>query len=123
MSNAKQVGTKIAELCRQGKGMAAIETYYADNVVSIESVAMGDGSREVSGKQAVIGKSKWWEENHEVHSAEVNGPFPHGDDKFALRFNFEVTNKPSGKRQVMDEIAIYQVEGGKIVREEFFYDM
>jgi len=123
MSNAKEIGTKLAELCRQGKGMEAIKTFYADDVVSVESVAMGDGGREVAGKQAVIGKSTWWEENHEVHSAEVSGPFPHGEDKFALRFNIDVTNKPSGNRITMDEIGVYEVAGGKVVREEFFYEV
>jgi hypothetical protein len=32
-----------------------------------------------------------------------------------------VTNKPSGKRMTMDEVGLFTIENGKIVREEFFY--
>jgi ketosteroid isomerase-like protein len=34
-----------------------------------------------------------------------------------------VTNKPSGNRMQMDEAGLYTVSNGKIVREEFFYNM
>ena len=40
-----------------------------------------------------------------------------------VRFKYDVTNKPSGRRMIMDELALYQVKDGKIVREEFFYAM
>ena len=48
------------------------------------------------------------------------GPFPN-DNRFAVRFNFDVTNKPSGRRMKMDEVGLFTVENGKITREEFFY--
>ena len=39
-------------------------------------------------------------------------------------FEFDTTNKQSGKRSQMKEVGIYTVnDGGKIVREEFFYTM
>jgi hypothetical protein len=58
---------------------------------------------------------------HEVHSANVTGPWPHGD-RFIVGFQYDVTNKPSGKRMKLDEVGLYTVSKGKIVREEFFYD-
>jgi hypothetical protein len=61
-----------------------------------------------------------WRANHEVHSAKVEGPWPHGN-RFAVRFTYDVTNKPSGRRMQMDEIGLFTVDSGKIVREEFFY--
>ena len=33
------------------------------------------------------------------------------------------TNKPSGKRFTMDEVGLFTVDNGKIVKEEFFYAM
>ena len=48
------------------------------------------------------------------------GPYPH-DNRFAVRFLYDITNKPSGKRMMMDEVGLFTVENGKIVREEFFY--
>jgi len=55
-----------------------------------------------------------------VHQVEVSGPYPN-QDRFAVRFLFDVTNKPSGKRMKMDEIGLFSVRNDKITREEFFY--
>jgi hypothetical protein len=33
----------------------------------------------------------------------------------------DVTDKDSGQRQTMDEIALYRVKNGKISEERFFY--
>lgn len=123
MSDAKMVGEKLVGLCKQGKNMEAVETLYADDVMSIEAVAGQDMPREFKGKEAVLGKSQWWYDNHEVHSAEAKGPFPHGDDKFAVIFNMDVTFKPESQRMQMEEIGVYEVKGGKVVKEEFFYNM
>ena len=124
MSNAKEIGTQLVNLCREGKNADAIESLYADNVVSVEAVEGGGFPRQMDGKEAVAGKGKWWSENHEVHSAEIHGPFPHGDNKFAVHFNFDVTSKPmNNTRMKLDEVGVYEVADGKIVREEFFYDM
>ena len=75
-----------------------------------------------TGLEAIQAKGKWWVENHEVHKAEVFGPYPNGD-RFAVRFLFDVTNKPSKQRMTMDEVGLFTVANGKIVREEFFYSM
>jgi ketosteroid isomerase-like protein len=77
---------------------------------------------EVALERRPLWKGKEWMANHEVHSAKVEGPWPHGD-KFIVRFTYDVTNKPSGKRFNMDEAALFTVVGDKIVREEFFYAM
>jgi len=121
--NAKEIGEKLVALCREGKNLECVNTYYADNVMSIEAGDPPDGRRVAEGIEAVRGKNDWWVENHEVHSSSVHGPFPHGDDRFAVRFEFDITNKPSGQRMQMEEIGVYTVADGKIVREEYFYDM
>jgi ketosteroid isomerase-like protein len=122
MTTSMEVGKKLVELCKQGKNEEAMKTLYASNIVSVEAGAPPGQSAESSGIEAVIGKSKWWADNHEVHSANVEGPWPNGD-RFIVRFTYDVTNKPSGKRMTMDEGALYTVKDGKIVREEFFYAM
>ncbi len=47
------------------------------------------------GKAAVQAKLNFWAENTEVHSFEAEGPFPHGDDKFAVIFRIDATMKPA----------------------------
>lgn len=51
----------------------------------------------------------------------ATGPFI-GDGQFAVRFDFETTFKPTGRRTKMTEMALYDVADGKIVREQFFYN-
>jgi ribosomal protein L21 len=55
----------------------------------------------------------------------VEGPFPN-NDRFAVKFHYETSPKSGpnkGKKVKMDEVGIYTVKDGKIVREEFFYSM
>jgi len=123
--DTKEIGKKLVELCRNGKNMDAINTLYSQDAVSVE--ARGDETMpaEMRGIDQIRGKNKWWVENHEVHSASVEGPYPH-QDRFATTFHYDVTptsGPMKGKRMKMDEVALYTVKGGKIVREEFFYDM
>jgi ketosteroid isomerase-like protein len=122
--DTKQVGQKLVDLCKAGKNMEAIDKLYSPNIVSVEAHGDEKMPREMKGIDAIRGKNQWWNENHEVHKAEVRGPFPN-EDKFATQFHYEVTPKTGpmkGKRFAMDEIGVYTVKDGKIVREEFFYD-
>jgi ketosteroid isomerase-like protein len=118
--NTMEIGKKLVELCKQGKNLDALNTLFAADVVSVEAGAPPGMQREAKGLAAVKAKGEWWVANHEVHSASVTGPWPH-DDRFIVGFQYDVTNKPSGRRMKMDEVGLYTVSNGKIVREEFFY--
>lgn len=125
MSEAMEVGKKLVELCRQGKNIEAMDTLYSPNIVSIEAGSGGPTMpARMEGLAAVKGKGEWWMANHEVHSATVDGPYPHGD-RFIVRFTYDITAKAgpmAGKRFTMDEAALYHVKEGKVVHEEFFYN-
>jgi len=117
---ALEVGKKLVELCKQGKDDQCIDMLYANDIVAVEAAAMPNMPAEQRGKQAILGKSKLWRENHELHSVKVDGPWPHGD-RFIVRFQYDITRKSDGKRITMDEAGLYTVKDGKIVSEEFFY--
>jgi hypothetical protein len=120
-----KVGSELVDLCRQGRSQDAIETLYSPRVVSIEAAATAAMPARVDGLDAVRGKNDWWEKNHEVHSANIEGPWPHGD-RFIVHYTFDVTAKDgpmAGQRMQLDETALYTVADGKIVHEEFFYNM
>ena len=114
-----EVANKIVELCRTGQNLEAIQTLYSADVVSVEASGPPE-MLEVKGLDAVLGKSKWWMDNHEVHGATVEGPIVTGN-QFAVGFKMDVTNKPSAKRFTMEELGVYHVKDGKVVREQFFY--
>jgi SnoaL-like protein len=92
------------------------------NIVSIEPVGSPEMPAEMNGIDAIRGKHQWWEENNEVHSMEVNGPYL-GEGQFAVQYTFDATFKPTGQRNTLTEMALYTVKDGKIVREEFFYNV
>jgi ketosteroid isomerase-like protein len=117
----QEVADKLVKLCSQGKFDEAMELYSPD-IVSMEAGAPPGQSRESKGLAAVKGKAEWWTANHEVHSSLVEGPLLAGS-RFAVAFQMDITFKPQSRRFQMEEIAIYQVADGKIVHEEFFYNM
>jgi hypothetical protein len=125
MSDTLAVGKKLVELCRAGKNKEAIDTLYSHHIVSVEPVGGPNMPARMEGIEAIRGKSEWWEANHTVHSAEVDGPFPHGD-RFIVRLKYDVTAKGgpmAGKRFTMEEAGLYTVKDGKVTEEEFFYHM
>ena len=114
------VAEELVTLCKAGRNIDAINTLYSPDIVSIESMGNETMPREMKGLDAIRGKAEWWRDNNEVHSATVDGPFV-GEDKFAVYYNFDVTFKPTGQRTPMEEMALYSVKDGKVVREQFFY--
>ncbi len=119
--STQKIGAELVRLCREGKNIEAIETLYDKNIVSVEAMAMDPMPATMEGIEAIKQKNQWFGENHEVHEAKVDGPFPHGD-KFAVLFDYDVTNKASGERVKMKEVGLFTVANGKIAREEFYYE-
>ncbi len=123
MKTLREVADELVHNCKTGNEMHGLETLYHPDAVSVEAGAPPGESREKAGVEAIRGKHHWWKENAEVHSASVEGPFPHGDDRFAVIFDMDVTMKGADQRMAMREVAVYHVKDGKITREEFFYAM
>jgi hypothetical protein len=116
----QEIGKRYVALCQEGKFDDCLLELYAKDAVSIEAAGSPGMDRIANGLDAIRAKGKDWGQKHLVHSAETTGPFPN-ENRFAVRFNFDVTDKQSGKRMKMDEVGLFTVEGDKITREEFFY--
>lgn len=124
-SSAYEVGKKLVELCKAGRAREAMATLYSPEIVSVEATEGPSMPSRFEGIDAVMRKADWWESSHEIHRAEAEGPWPHGD-RFIARFVYEVTPKTgpmAGKRITISEAALYTVKDGKVVKEEFFYHM
>lgn len=126
MSEVLEVGKQLVELCRQGKYVEAIDRFYSPDIVSIEAASMDPSKpRRMQGIKPIREKSEWWVANHEIHSHEVLGPWPH-DDRFITVMRIDVTAKTgpmAGQRMQFEEACLYTVKNGKIVQEEFFYNV
>ncbi len=57
--NTIDIANKMVELCRQGKNMEALNTLFADDVVSVEAAAAPGMEREARGLAAVKAKGEW----------------------------------------------------------------
>jgi ketosteroid isomerase-like protein len=117
----QSLAQQFVDLCNQGKNFDVMETMYSDDIVSVEA----DG-REVKGKGPVIQKSRNWAAANEIHGGKCVGPYFSAqnvdDGQFAVTFHFEITPKATGKRITANEVGLYTVKGGKITREQFFYE-
>lgn len=125
MNTTMEIGARLVELCRQGKNLEAIDSLYADDIVSIEATGDEKMPARMEGIAAIKGKSEWWLANHTVHSGAARGPFPHGD-RFIVLFDYDITANAgpmAGQRMKIEEAALYTVRDGKIAKEEFFYHM
>ena len=118
--NTKETAIAFAAMLKDGKHIEAAAQFNAPDIASFE--AMEGPMAACHGAEAVKAKSDWWYANHEVHSAETDGPLINGD-RFLMRFSMDITSKMTGQRLQMDEMGLYTVRNGKIVEERFFYAM
>ncbi len=116
-SGPAEIGQAVASMLRSGtKDPAIWDAWWdADRITSIE----GDGST-WTGRKALEAKAEAWEAENEVTSFEVKGPFV-GATGFALHYTVGLRCRKNGDTMNMNEVAVYTVENGKVVREEFMY--
>lgn len=117
-----EIGKKLVDFCKKGDNVKAIDSLYANEIVSLEAMDNPNGTGNAQGIEAIRRKNKQWEEEMEVHEMDVQGPFPLGD-RFAVHFKFDATERKTNKRMKMEEVGLYTVKNGKIIKEEFFYTM
>lgn len=120
-----EVGKRLVELCQKNENMKAVDELYAPDIVSVEPFGGPEMPATMNGIDAIRNKTRWWYDNHDVHSVDVEGPWPHGD-KFVVTMDIDVTSKAgpmAGRRMKFKEAGLYTVKDGKVIREEFFYHM
>ena len=121
--STEQIAKRLVELCREGKYEQAQNELYAEDAVSIEMEGLPSGALgNVKGLAAIREKGKKWAEDIvEIHGGSVGEPIIAGD-WFSVVMSIDATYKSMG-RVPMQEICVYQVRDGKIVREQFFYNV
>src|SRR5206468_11815015 len=95
--STKDVATKLVEYCRKGEWMKAVNDLYAKDIVSVEPREMENMPAGMRGIYQVRGKTEWFENSFEVHSAKVGGPFV-ARDSFVVQFVIDVIANASKMR-------------------------
>ena len=114
-----EVAAKFNQLAKEGNWDKIQEELFAENAVSIEP-PNSPGMQSVEGLAAIKQKGKMFNEMvEEMHGGYSSDPVVAGNH-FSVAMGMDVTMKGQG-RMKMDEIALYEVKDGKIVKEQFFY--
>lgn len=117
----QEVADRFLQLAKGNDYNKIQDELYADNAVSIEPPqAAAIGMHNAEGLEAI--KKKGEEFNNmveEMHDGYCSEPVI-GGNFFSVAMGMDVTMKGAG-RMKMDEIAVYEVKDGKIVKEQFFF--
>lgn len=112
-----EIGADLVALFNRGKISEVERKHWSPKIESIEGGGVNLGWR---GLAAVNAKNAEWYAAHVFNGGSAEGPYV-GSSGFAVKFRMDITEKAGGKRVVMEEVGVYTVQGGKIVREEFMY--
>lgn len=116
--STQEVANRLVELCRAGDYETCYKELYAEDAWSIEPESAP--TPPVQGMAAFKEKGKKWNEMmEEFHGSSIGDPIC-GDKFFSCTMSTDITFKGQG-RVKMNEICVYEVENGKIVKEQFFY--
>ena len=114
----KEVAARLVTLCRQGNIMDAQKELYSAEIESIEPAHAPVKS--ARGIEAVRKKGIAFADLIEArHGGSVSEPIVEGN-YFTIGWQMDVTMRGMG-RVNLEEICVYHVKEGKIVREEFFF--
>ncbi|MEO1258792.1 MAG: nuclear transport factor 2 family protein [Bacteroidota bacterium] len=114
----QEIANQLVELCRQGKDDQAVDQLYHENVKSVE--IQGWPKEVVNGIDNIRKKHKEFQSSvEEFHKNEVSDPLVAGNH-FCCIMKLDATFKKMGRIQ-MEELCLYEVKDGKIVKEQFFY--
>jgi hypothetical protein len=113
-----EIAHRLTDLCRQGQYEQAQEELYSENALSVEP-PQSQGLQSVKGLDEIKKKGRAFMEMIEsIHGSTVEGPVIAGNH-FAIAAVVDVTMKGMG-RQRMEELCVYEVKDGKVVKEQFF---
>lgn len=114
----QEVANRLVDLCRKGDYETCYKELYSPDVWSIEPEGNPFGN--VQGMEAIAIKGKKWNEMmEEFHGSEIGDPIVAGNH-FSITMMYDATFKERG-REKTEEICVYEVKEGKIVKEQFFY--
>ena len=117
----KDVASRFQALANEGKFQAIQDELFSQDAESIEPASgISIGMKNAQGLDAIREKGKLFNEQvEEMHGGYSSDPVV-GGDYFSVAMGMDVTMKGAG-RMNLDEIAVYEVKDGKIIKEQFFY--
>lgn len=114
----QEVANRLIKLCREGQNAKAYDELFATNAVAIEPAHTQQP--EAKGLDALRAKTEYFQKSvKEFHGSYVSDPIVAGNF-FSCSMGIDFTNQ-EGNRIKMDEVCVYEVKDGKVVKEQFFF--
>ena len=115
----QEVADRLAQLFKENKWNEAQEELFSEDAQSIEP-PHAQGMQTVKGIDNIRKKGEQFNAMvEEMHGGYSTEPVVAGNH-FTVAMGIDCTMKGMG-RSKMDEIAVYEVKDGKIVKEQFFF--
>lgn len=117
----QEVADQYVAYMQQGKFAEALTDLFADNAVSIEPE--GTPMQRSEGMEAIKQKGvRWADMIEEAHGGGCSETAMVAGNHFTVTMWNDSTMK-GRSRHKMEEVCVYEVQDGKIVKEQFFYGM
>ena len=114
----QEIANRLVALCSQGQNAQAYKELFATDAVAIEPEIYPN--RETKGLDALLGKMEGFRQMLETyHGGSISEPIVAGNF-FSVQMSMDVTFKGQPRR-TEEEICVYEVKDGKIVKEQFFF--
>lgn len=111
-----EVANSVTAMIRAGAPEARIwDRWFHPGFTSIE----GNGLQ-WRGREAVAERVLAFHRDNTIAACEITGPLV-GGSSFAVRYTSDIVHNATGARVTLDEIGVYTVEDGRVIREEFMY--
>ena len=122
VKTAQDVAEAYVSFVRSGQHEECRTTLYAENATSEEPSALEGVCDEIvtTGIEAIKQKCSRFFSYFDIRHVTISDPFLHSDQAFAVTFTYKVLHRGSGEHFDSREIAVFTVEGGKIMREVFY---
>lgn len=115
----QEVADRFSQLAKENDFSKIQDEMFADNAASIEPPGV-PGMQSVEGLEAIKKKGEDFQSTvEEMHGGYCSEPVV-GGNYFSVAMGMDATMKGMGRIK-MDEIAVYEVKDGKIVKEQFFF--
>jgi uncharacterized protein YbjT (DUF2867 family)/ketosteroid isomerase-like protein len=115
---AREVADRYVQAFRDGRMDRALRLAAPDMV----RVAPLEDPADRTGLDEIMAHSEQLTADIEIHGVTADGPFvEHGGRRFGVRFAFDETYRPTGRRRTATKFSLYTVHDGAIVREEVYY--
>lgn len=119
MMTTQEVANRLVALCREGQHEQVVKELYSPDIVSIEPEGMPN--QIVKGLAGIAEKGVHFQNMVEkINTSSVSEPLV-AENFFSCAMYMNVRLKGMEFDIDMDEVCVYNVKDGKIVKEQFFY--